>query len=25
MFLPHTDEALFPGVIERITNGKKIC
>jgi uncharacterized 2Fe-2S/4Fe-4S cluster protein (DUF4445 family) len=25
MFLPHTDGGLFPGVIERITNGKKEC
>jgi len=25
MFLPHTDEALFPGVIERIRSGNKVC
>ena len=25
MFLPHTDENLFPGVSERITSGDKVC
>lgn len=25
MFLPHTDGALFPGVMERIARGNKVC